>query len=59
MVEKYQLDSEGENWNQKEKVCSPGRATKKATVLRVKMKPSQLQSVESILETPQKVKKDC
>lgn len=36
----------------------PEWATKKTSVLRRQIKPSQLQSVESILETPQKVRKD-
>lgn len=29
MVEKYQLDSEGENWNQKEKVVVLGEPPRK------------------------------
>lgn len=33
-------------------------ATKKAPILMMEMKPSQIQSVENILETPQKLRKD-
>lgn len=36
----------------------PGWATKKPSVLRGQIKPSQLLSVESVFETPQKVRKD-
>lgn len=51
-VEKYYVNSEGENWGQKEIDClqfflgGPPR------------KP-QLLSAESVFETPQKVRKDC